>query len=213
MPRESWRRLVTPVVRLDRGPAWPTRDQRFVRSAALPVLPTSATRPKVHAHRKARRHVPLTHHVSPVQSRPLRHSTRPERSSWLSRHRHCGVGAGHAGVAHSRRQLDLIALHLPSGITRPDQVRTGYDRSRSRQRTTLQHKRSGCFPQRSVALEIALCDSRGRRFKSCPRYTVKPQVRGRSRRYPGAAFDASARHWAVCAAAAPEWMVEGAAAS
>jgi hypothetical protein len=33
---------------------------------------------------------------------------------------------------------------------------------------------------------------------------VKPQVRGRSRRYPGAAFDASARHWAVRAAAAPE---------
>jgi hypothetical protein len=78
-------------------------------------------------------------------------------------------------------QLDLMALPLPSGICRPEPVRIGYDRSRSRQRTPRQHKRFGCFPQRSVALGIDLCDSRGRRFKSCPRYKVKPQVKLRPR--------------------------------
>jgi len=70
----------------------------------------------------------------------------------------------------------LIALPLPSGICRPEPVRIGYDRDRSRQRTPRQHKRFGCFPQRSVALGIALCDSRGRRFKSCPRYQLQARI-------------------------------------
>ena len=43
---------------------------------------------------------------------------------------------------------DLIALLLPSGIPRPEPVRIGYDRDRSRQRIPRQHKRFGCFPQR-----------------------------------------------------------------
>jgi hypothetical protein len=67
--------------------------------------------------------------------------------------------------------------HLPSGFSRVRSGSTGYSWESQRQRIPRQHKRFGCFPQSSVALGIALCDSRGRRFKSCPRDKVKPQVR------------------------------------
>ncbi len=80
------------------------------------------------------------------------------------------IGRRQSGARSCRPQLNLITLRLPSGFSRLGSVRIGYDRKCSRQRTPLQYKRFGCYPQRSVVTGIVLCDSRGARFKSCPRY-------------------------------------------
>lgn len=61
---------------------------------------------------------------------------------------------------------ESITLLLPSGFSQPEYELIGYSRRCSRQQTPHQYKRFGCFPQRSVAVGIALCDSRGFGFKS-----------------------------------------------